>query len=345
MGTKWPGQRGINEGVRQPGGSPSNDVWVSQNTVIEEWGFGEEDLWVRLVDRHNELLETGGVQTKLWRTLDTGLPCTCTKDETGQPEARCQVCFGTNTVGGYERFGFSTILIASNTPGVTLTDAVVVNKQPDQFEIAPGKTVGTILSPKFQITQSFGYDSSLFYGFDGIRQLTTKGITVEFTTNDGVTFENLFSGDTSALTDPALNVQFRITLTRSDPKASSPFFQILRARWQMSGATQVLISKRSFPEQRWLETFGVRVKLDGITWWTTPNLGIDGQLAVFLEEDDLFEIEEGAYRPQTLDQEEFPVSGRFKPTNVTYVEPKGRFLSQRFNIRMLQRDEPELAVF
>ena len=109
--------------------------------------------------------------------------------------------------------------------------------------------------------------------------------------------------------------------------------------------TLVLISKRSFPEQRWLETFGVRVKLDGVTWWTTPNLGVVGQKAVLVQEDDLFEIQEGAYKPQSKDEEEFPVSGRFKPTNVTYVEPRGRFLSQRFNIRMLQRDEPELSVF
>jgi hypothetical protein len=113
----------------------------------------------------------------------------------------------------------------------------------------------------------------------------------------------------------------------------------------MKRQTKILISKRSFPEQRWLESFGVRVKLDGITWWTTPNLGVVGQVPILLEEDDIFEIEEGAYKPQTLEQEEFPISGRFKPSNVTYVEPKGRFLSQRFNIRMFQRDEPGVELF
>ena len=168
MATKVGGQLGLNNPIRQVGTSQSNDVWVSQEQVVEEWGLGEESLWARLVDRQNEILTTGGIACNLWRTLDTGLACTCRKSETSQPNARCQVCYGTGFVGGFEKFGFSTIFIAANTPNLTLSDIIVAQKQPDQFEIAPGKTTGTILTPRFQITRNFKYVKSLIYGFDGM---------------------------------------------------------------------------------------------------------------------------------------------------------------------------------
>jgi hypothetical protein len=344
LATRTAGQIDINSQVRQVNEARSNDVWVSQTAVIEEWGLGEEDLWARLVDRHNELLHTGGIPAILWQQIESGLFCTCDKNETGQGKSRCAVCNGVGFVGGYEKFGFSTIFIAANTPDLVLNDLVIVKDNPWQLEIAPGKKTGTALSAVYQVTQNFGFTGTLVSGQDSIRApLTQNGIKVEYTVNGGTDW--FLISDTTALSEPALNVQFRITISRNSEKDKSPFFQILRARFQMQMETNVLVSKRSFPEQRWLETFGVRVKLDGVTWWTTPNLGIVGQKAVLVQEDDLFEILDGAYKSQSKDEEEFPVSGRFKPTNVTYVEPRGRFLSQRFNIRMLQRDEPELAVF
>jgi hypothetical protein len=341
VATRVGGQIDLNSPVRQTNVSQSNDVWVTQPFVIDEWGLGEADLWQRLVDRHNEILVTGGIHTLLWRQLDTGLPCTCEKSETGQVNSRCPVCSGTGWVGGYQKFGFDTSFFAANTPGLMLHDLVVAQKSPWQFELPAGKDTGYVLSPLFQVTQSLGFAGFQASGFDGIRKLTQDNIKVEYSTNEVDFFD---FGTLDPLNEPALNIRYKITLTRNADK-TSPFFTILRARWQMQQDTAILISKRSFPEQRWLESFGVRVKLDGITWWTTPNLGIMGQTPILLEEDDIFEIVEGAYKPQSLTQEEFPVSGRFKPSNVTYVEPKGRFLSQRFNIRMLQRDEPELAVF
>jgi hypothetical protein len=200
----------------------------------------------------------------------------------------------------------------------------------------------------YRVTGNFGFSGFLTSAQDSLRLqsgvVTQNNIKVEYTVDGGVNWFDI-KGDTTLLSEPALEIQFRITLTRATAKDPSPFFLIFRARFQMQMQTKVLISKRSFPEQRWLETFGVRVKLDGITWWTTPNLGIPDQKATLVQEDDLFEIEVGAYQPQSKDEEEYPVSGRFKPTNVTYVEPKGRFLSQRFNIRMFQRDEPEVSVF
>lgn len=346
VATKVGGQIDPNSRIRQDNQSPSNDVWVSQNSVISEWGLGEEDLWARLVDRHNEILLTGGVHADLWKQVDNGQGqrCTCIKQETGQADKRDPICYGTGVVGGYEKFGFSTIFLAASNPGLVLDSGLVLAKKiPWQIELADGKTVGVALSPTFQITHNFGYAGSDLAAQDGLRVLTQNGIKVEYTINNGTDWFPI--SVIPPLSEPAINVRFRITLTRATVNEPSPFFKMLRARFQMQQDTQVVISKKSFPEQRWLESFGVRVKMDGITWWTTPNLGIIGQPTLLLEEDDLFQVEQGLFQAQTLEDEQFPISGRFKPANVTYVEPRGRFLSQRFNIRALQRDEPELGVF
>ena len=267
MATKVGGQLGLNNPIRQVGTSQSNDVWVSQEQVVEEWGLGEESLWARLVDRQNEILTTGGIACNLWRTLDTGLACTCRKAETGQPNARCQVCYGTGFVGGFEKFGFSTIFIAANTPNLTLSDIIVAQKQPDQFEIAPGKTTGTILTPRFQITRNFKYVSSLIYGFDGIRTPTRNGILVEYTSDGGTTFTELLAGNTSPLSEPALNVQFRITLSRGTIDDPSPYFQILRARWQMEAVTEILVRRRASPSSA-----GWRASVS-VSRWTASHGG------------------------------------------------------------------------
>lgn len=344
MVTRISSQLDPNTRLRQQNQSPSNDVWIAQTSVVNEWGLGEQDMWARLVDRHNEILQTGGVPTDLWRQLGSGLPCTCIKPETGQVNQRCPVCYGSRFVGGFEKFGYSTIFVAASTPGLQLDSGLVIaKKNPWQLELASGKTQGVALTPSYYVTQSLGYSGSVISGLDGLRKLTQEGILVEYTTN-GIDFLPLL-GNVDLLEEPSFYVTFRITLTRASASEVSPFFQILRARWQMQQNTQMYISKRSFPEQRWLESFGVRVKLDGVTWWTTPNLGIVGQEPILIQENDLFEINQGIYQPQDPGEEEFPISGRYKPANVQYVEPKGRFLSQRFNIRHLQRDEGELLVF
>jgi len=360
MGTRLTGQLSPNESVQSPRVSPTNDVWTTMSEVINDWGLGEADLWERLILRQDELLKTGAIQAHLFQQLNFGARCTCIKEETGQVNQRCPSCYGALFTGGYERFGFQTIYFTGDSASIggvrregrmgalvvdppTLTNITLLKKFPDHAVIAEGATTGIIMSPVFQITNNFAFSGFRLDGFDGLRQLTQNNILVEFTTDGGTTWRNI--SDNSCFNNPAFNVQFRVTLTRAKATDPSPFFQILRVRFQMQKNPIVLISKKTFPEQRVLESFGVRIGAPGITWWTTPSLGIPGGDKIFVQENDVFELIQGQYQKEDPASEEFPVSGRFKPTNVTYVEPQGKFLSQRFNIRLLQIDEPGNAIF
>ena len=370
MATRRAGEIDPNSIVQSPRQSPSGDVWTPINDVIGDWSLGSRDLWARLVNRHEEILRTGAITCNLFQQLNFGVPCTCRKDETGQINMRCRSCFGASFIGGFEKFGFNTIFVGptdtsiggvidngvlggttggTDDSGPTLTNLVVKHKLPDQLEIADGFTTGTLVSPAFQITGNLGYNSSQLSGHDvspvGRPLPTANNFLVEFTIDGGTTWTNLFTGDTSLLNAPALIVRYRVTLTREKVSDPSPIFILLRSRFQTARVTNILISKRTFPEQRVLESFGVRVGADGITWWTTPSMGLGDGSEHAIQENDVFEIVSGRYKREPPTQEEYPDSGRFKPSNVTYVEPFGRFLSQRFNIRLVQTDEPEEDIF
>ena len=348
MATKFCGQLDPNLtktlGVRQSNQAASDDVWVSQASVIDEWGLGQDDLWARTLARDNELLATGGVESELWVQFDSGETCTCIKEETGQVDQRCRVCYGVRFVGGFEKYGHGTLFFHANGANNTLTDLVLdARRRPQPLIIATGKDSGILNTPTWNVTENFGFTGFDLAAQDSLRKLTQDNVKVEYTLDSGNTFFDL-SKTTEGLNEPSFHIRFRVTLTRNND-GTSPFFDIMRIRWACQRDTKVLISKKTFPEQRWLESVGVSVRLDGITWWTTPSLGIPDGPIQKIGEDDFFQIREGIYKPQTPEDDEFPHSGRYKPTNVSYVEPSARFISQRFNIRNLQVDEPENQVF
>jgi len=333
-----------NVGVRQTKQAASNDIWISQDSVINEFGFGQEDLWARLVSRHDELLSTGGIKADLWLQFDSGIRCSCIKDETGQVDQRCPVCYGVRFVGGFEKYGHQTLNVYGGDLSLTKTNIVFQEKRlPYPLVLDIGQTTGSILSPEYIITNNHGFTGFALTAQNHIRDINKDKITVEYTVDGGATFFDV--SDATLLNEPTLKVQFRITMTRNIATEPSPFFHIFKARWKSQTETQVLISKKTFPEQRWLESFGVSVRLDGVTWWTTPNLGVVGGGIQRIGEDDFFQLDEGFYKPQTLEDDEFPHSGRMKPVNVIYVEPNAKFLSQRFNVRVMQSDEPEISVY
>lgn len=335
MGTRFSGQIPVPSVLRQENASEAQDVWISQRSVIADWGLDAADLWSRVLERSQEVLVTGGIQARLYQQLETGILCTCRKEETGQLEPACPVCYGTGYVGGYELYGHSTIAQSAINDWQLSNLMVDVSQRVPRLVLPSGIDSGTAVSPEFYISNSFGFTGFNLKAKDGPRTNSTTLVNVQYTVDGGQNWYPM--SDPSLLNDSHFIVQFRVQMTR--PKGNpSPYFQILRARFQMSRFTSIIVSKRMFPEQRLLESIGVRVKMDGITWWTTPNAGNTGGDVVRIRESDIMEVMEGIHQAEDGD---YPTSGRYKPSTVSYVEPAGHFISQRFNMRPLQTDEVE----
>lgn len=343
MATKFDSQLDLNSKIRQVNEAQTEDVWVSHNTAIDDWAFRGRDLWDRVIDRHNELLSTGGIPCGLWQRVLRGPTCVCRKDETGQVESRCPICYGTGIIKGFEKFGYATVLLSMATGTAVFENTQKKRTSPFQIEIADRKTVGYIYSPIYHVRGNLGFVGWRLWAANGPRDDKTDLITVEYSVDGGETYTRLDS-DTVPLQERSFTLRLRVTLHRENTD-QHPYFSALRLRFQMSQYPRILITKRSFPEQTLLESFGLREKADGVTWWTTPTLGIPSGDIVRLQEEDIFEIETGLYARRDTGDYSTLVSGRYKPSNVTYVEPRSRFISQRFNIRILQKDEPELSIF
>lgn len=346
MGTRVGGQILPISILKQERESPSNDVWVEHNAVISDWGLGQDDLWERVIRRSEQVLLTGSIECEYFPQLNAGRTCTCRKEETGQADTRCPICYGSSIIGGFEKYGYDTIFLDSTDPDIQLDGLKArTTIRPFALELEQGVLEGTAISAKYEIRNSMGFTAFKLDGKDGPRLITQNNIIVEYQIEGCETWRPIT--DSEPLNEVNFIVRFRVTLKRSSTNDPSPTFQIVRIRFQSSRFVTIKITKATFPEQRLLESFGVQVSATGITWWTSPYGGNpDSGVKFFLEENDLFEIIEGRYKESPPGTEDYPLSGRYKPTNVAYVEPHAKFISQRFQIlRILQKDEPGESVF
>lgn len=88
-----------------PSGYNETDLnWCKPFTslAVEEMDY----IWREAVRRNAWILQQGGERVKIFIRKTMGVPCDCgldprTKEYSGQPSQRCQLCFGTSFVGGY----------------------------------------------------------------------------------------------------------------------------------------------------------------------------------------------------------------------------------------------------
>jgi hypothetical protein len=98
----------IAEDANQPGGlieTPLNVTQPSSDMQIEQLDY----IWREGMRRNRWILEQGGERVKLFCMKVSGVPCDCrleidarSRAYNKQPSNRCQVCYGTGFVGGYE---------------------------------------------------------------------------------------------------------------------------------------------------------------------------------------------------------------------------------------------------
>jgi hypothetical protein len=83
--------------------TPLNRCEPYTNIAVETLDY----IWREAARRNNWILEQGGERVKAFVRKQSGIRCFCRRDErqveySQQPDSRCQICYGTGIVGGYE---------------------------------------------------------------------------------------------------------------------------------------------------------------------------------------------------------------------------------------------------
>jgi len=171
---------------------PANNVQVERMDYI----------WREAVRRNHWILQQGGERVKIFIRKTSGEPCDCTidpqlRDYSQQPSNRCEVCYGTGYVGGYEG-PFDTIIAPDDaerrvtqsergrhvehtyevfmgpSPVVTQRD-FIVKQTNERYSIGPSRRPtnrGNLLQQHFNIRYLDEGDIKYKVPIDGVDTLT-----------------------------------------------------------------------------------------------------------------------------------------------------------------------------
>lgn len=98
-------------------------------------------IWREAVRRNSWILQQGGERVKLFKKKVSGIRCPCRIDERTleyqqQPDNRCQTCFGTGFVGGYD--GPVDIIIAPDEADRRITQTPIGRRMEHTYEVWTG---------------------------------------------------------------------------------------------------------------------------------------------------------------------------------------------------------------
>jgi hypothetical protein len=271
--------------------------------------------------------------------------CSCYKQTSKQPDNKCRSCWGSGTIPGYTKFGYTEFTFAATDPANTLVNTSLFTEYtPYRLQISPGFLTGTVTSPIYTVTPAVVASVNPFqFQVDSyLRQPAGTSVLVEFSINAGL-FSPIAGLSTLSIAAGS-TIQFRVTLTRALLTDKSPFFEIMRSRFARLDEPWIRVLKAMPARPRSREQYGVSESDGPVRWWTVPLMFFDDQLPQdpdttaphqgnMIQAKAFLEFKEGAY-----------VGRRYSVVSVSHSDPKGIFISQNMVCRLLLPDEIESQV-
>jgi len=136
--------------------------------VVEELDY----IWREAVRRNQWILQQGGERVKIFIRRQSGIPCDCGLDPrqleySGQPSNRCQKCYGTSFVGGFE--GPYEALIAPDDAERKISQQPTGRRQEHMYEVFMGP------SPMVSMRDFIVKQNNDRYTIGAVRRPTNRG--------------------------------------------------------------------------------------------------------------------------------------------------------------------------
>jgi len=137
-------------------------------TAVEELDY----IWREAIRRNQWILQQGGERVKLFVRKQSGVSCDCgldphTREFTGQPSNRCERCFGTGWLGGYE--GPYEIIVAPDDSERRVAQTPTGRRVEHTYEVFMGP------SPMVTMRDFIVKQTNERYSVGAVRRPTNRG--------------------------------------------------------------------------------------------------------------------------------------------------------------------------
>lgn len=246
-----------------------------------------------------------------------GRRCSCFDIEVS-PNSACRCCYGTGTVGGYEKYGTHTAVFDVTHPAVRAVNVIPDydrRSRPRQFVLVPGATTGHVVT-RIYLNTNIGEVDHIFALTDipagtDINALIRAPSETEFVVFTETTLKQ-------RLVNPWVDI--KIKLARASVATESPRFGLLFFRYNRL-QTDSLIIKANKPRERkanMAQEFGMTDE------WQEQQFWLDNTLRKITTEDWLAHIADGT---------------RWKILGVTDYAPERKLVSWDLEAKLIQQYE------
>lgn len=273
----------------------------------------------RIAVENQIAVETVQAPFFFYRKIPTGSSrqCSCFNVEVS-PNSTCYCCFGTGTVGGYEKYGTNLEVFDVTHPSLRAMNVMADygrRTRPRQFVLIPGARKGYVISRMHTQTNIGTVDhilplSNIPGGAD--IDASVRGPT------DAEWVRLTRQSIEQRLFNPWLDI--RVELSRSSVLGESPRFGMLFLRYNRLVNQQLIANIPRTPKSGRLQEFGITDD------WQTQRFWVDNTLRAISSEDWVAHVNGGT---------------RWKILDVNDFAPEGQLLSWEFNTRLIQIDDPQ----
>ena len=202
----------------------------------------------------------------------TGRRCSCQAVETS-PDGLCQICYGTGTVGGFDKFGYESFLIdwtsqKLNTVNLVPSFITTADVRPTYFTMADNATTG-FLETTVEIRPNRNKVDTV--SINAFRQSKDNRITVYIKAPHESQFVKLTTNNlTPRLVNRSLNI--RVEFVKNNPEEQTPILSHIFCRYAVMDNPTIAVDFPRLQESILLAEYGIHDNFSTQTFYIADSL-------------------------------------------------------------------------
>lgn len=205
-----------------------------------------------IINRNRAIITGSGSPTTFWRnqsitpvgTINTSLTrCYCYDAQANTADKKHFLCAGTGFLEAYQKYGYTEVIVATPTVGVTKTANIIVSgTRGSAFTLSGTSLSETITSPRYTLTNFKAVD--YFFANENV-DLVNNRIEYSYTTDETTWIPLVLTVYSNYSTIPIANktatftlpegtthIRFRAVLKRKTSASPAPAFNCIRFRYR-----------------------------------------------------------------------------------------------------------------